>query len=142
MGDWKRRERQVAAVFNVERNIVRGQDYKISAPDTTPHPYFSIEIKTRNALPKSIASINGVAFISKAPAIVKKSLTQASNYSPEKVPVAVLVQNRMHIYRAIVCIWAHHFATITQEFPLYDEESIVCMRLGKFVDAFEDLVLQ
>jgi hypothetical protein len=142
MANWKRRERQVAAAFNVERNVVRGQDFKISAPDTTPHPYFSIEIKTRNRLPKSITSIDEVAFLPKAPAIVKKSLTQASEYDCSKVPLAVMVQNRMHIHRALVCIWAHHYATITRELPLFEEDSIVCIRLGKFVDAFEDLILQ
>lgn len=139
---WKRRERQIAAAFNVKRNITRGMNFQISAPDTTPHPYFSIEIKTRNSLPKSISSIGEVAFVPKAPAIVKKSLLQAEGYDSSKVPVAVLVQNRMHIHRAIVCLWAHHYATITKELPLFEETSVVCIRLGKFVEYFEDLILQ
>ena len=135
MDTWKRREKQIAEAFGVTRNISRGSDFSLSVPDTSPHKIFSIEIKARKDLPKSL-EIKQVAFLAKPPRIVKDALAQANMYYSEKIPLAVIVENKKSYKNAICCLWAHHYGTINNELPIYVEDSVVLIRLSKFLEYF------
>jgi hypothetical protein len=74
MSRWKKRERDGAKAFGVQRNL--RVNFGESGPDTTEHPVFSIEIKSRL----------------KVSQFLKDGLEQAKGYYPEKLPLLLVYE--------------------------------------------------
>jgi hypothetical protein len=72
MKRWKKAEKQAAQAFGVERNI--RLNWGEEGPDTTEHPIFSIEVKSRKKISQ----------------FLKDGLAQATKYFPDKLPCLVL----------------------------------------------------
>lgn len=72
MKRWKESEKKAAEAFGVKRMI--RLNFGDSAPDTSPHPHFSIEVKSRKKVSQFILD----------------GLKQAKDYYPEKWPVLVV----------------------------------------------------
>lgn len=72
MKRWKKAEKMAAEAFGVERNI--RVNFGEEGPDTTEHPIFSIEVKSRKKISQ----------------FLKDGLEQAEKYYQDKLPVLVL----------------------------------------------------
>ena len=135
---WVRREKQVAEAFGVSRNKTRGMNYYITAPDTEPHEYFSIEIKERAKLPKFLdMGNNHYKILTKPKKFVDAALNQASKYYPHKIPLAVFCEKYRKVDNSIVCIRAGDFAKYDEHLNLWNEDEVLCYRLGYFIHKYE-----